>query len=465
MQLENSMLMYGIYNAETFEKLINTVHNINNTSLHERLFAGQQSSLTLRSLYANSLHLHHYSIHSLLYLRRVQDKYIALYKELITQLHICASTIRILAKGYLPISQVTPSKLREILNEVKTTIQTTNPDYDLVVDRRHPYHGMQLVTFDINKDKNLIIQFPVFIQPYTQQPLILYQSETVPVPIIDQNTQAQSYIHLQGHKPYITLNSETYISIRQQELRTCKRIGYEFYCKELFVVKHKSRYSFESMIYFSLDAETINGNCKFKFYYNKTDITSKVLDGGNEIILANWPNNKHIICNSSNDIPTKTPSHPYALVNKSVLCNCGIEVDNHFLLKSLAACENANSKLTMYFTINTAFVNDLDKFPNLTDSLELPVVKERTMFEQTLPISLNISKFDPTLLTASIDLKEFINSYTNHKEIFDLSERHDNTELNTNKKFFSDNYIVVVFMFISNKSFPTGYNFDCILTI
>ena len=54
MQLENSLLMYGIYNAETLEKLINTVHNIHNTSSHEGLFAGQQSSLTLRSLYANS---------------------------------------------------------------------------------------------------------------------------------------------------------------------------------------------------------------------------------------------------------------------------------------------------------------------------------------------------------------------------------------------------------------------------
>ena len=76
MQLENSMLMYGIYNAETLKKLINTVHNIHNTkSLHERLFAGQQSSLTLRSLYANSLGLHHYSINSLLYLRTVQDIY------------------------------------------------------------------------------------------------------------------------------------------------------------------------------------------------------------------------------------------------------------------------------------------------------------------------------------------------------------------------------------------------------
>ena len=61
MQLENLMLMYGIYNAETLGKLINTVHNIHSTtSSHERLFAGQHSSLTLRLLYAHSLGLHHY---------------------------------------------------------------------------------------------------------------------------------------------------------------------------------------------------------------------------------------------------------------------------------------------------------------------------------------------------------------------------------------------------------------------
>ena len=269
-QLENLMLMYGVYNTETLEKLINTVHNIRNTtSLQERLFVGQQSSLTLRSLYANSLGLHHYPINSLLYLRTVQDRYVALYRELTTQLYIYASAIRILAKGYLPISLVIPSKLREILNEVKTAIWTTDPDYDLVIDRLHLYYDIQLVTFGIGKEKNLIIQVPVFVQPSTEQPLILYQLETVPFPIIYQNTQAQSYTHLQVNRPYIGLNSETYISIRQQELRTCKRIGYEFYCKEHFVVKHKSRYSSESVIYFNLDAETIKENCKFKFYYKK----------------------------------------------------------------------------------------------------------------------------------------------------------------------------------------------------
>ena len=124
----------------------------------------------------------------------------------------------------------------------------------------------------------------------------------------------------------------------------------------------------------------------------------------------------------------------------------------------MAACENVNSKLTMYFTVNTAFVNYLDKFPNLTESFEFLIIKNRTTFEQTLPISLHFSKFDQTLLTASSDLKEFINSYTNHKEIFDLQERHDNT-LNTNKNVFLKLHHGYFYVHFCN-NFPTGYNFD-----
>ena len=162
-----------------------------------------------------------------------------------------------LAKGYLPNTLIKPAKLQEILTEVKRTLQITNPDYNLVLDRLHLCYDMPLVTFGIDKDMNLIIQFPVFVQLYTQKPLILYQLETVPVPVLDKNTNAQSYTHLQVRKPYITLNSETYISLRQQELRSCKRTGYEFYCEELFIVKHKSSYSCESAIYFNLTTDII----------------------------------------------------------------------------------------------------------------------------------------------------------------------------------------------------------------
>ena len=66
-------------------------------------------------------------------------------------------------------------------------------------------------------------------------------------------------------------------------------------------------------MYFNLGPDIVKENCKFAYYFSKNDITI-VLDGGNEIILPNWPDDKHIIYNVNNDIPVKIPSHPYVLV-------------------------------------------------------------------------------------------------------------------------------------------------------
>ena len=63
MHLEDSMVMYGIYNTETLEKLINTVHHIHNfTSPDEKLFAGQQGIALLQPIYTNLQGIQHYSI-------------------------------------------------------------------------------------------------------------------------------------------------------------------------------------------------------------------------------------------------------------------------------------------------------------------------------------------------------------------------------------------------------------------
>ena len=173
MHLEDYMVMYSVYNAETFKNLIHTVYCMHNSTMEiGKLFAGQLN--TAYTWYINAPGTQCYAIDSLLYLRTIRDKYIQMYKEFITQLHIHAKAIRILAKGYLSILLIMPIKLKEIIDAVKTTIQKTNPDYDLVMKRLHLYYDMKLVIFSIDRDLNLIIQFPIFIQPYTQQPLVLY---------------------------------------------------------------------------------------------------------------------------------------------------------------------------------------------------------------------------------------------------------------------------------------------------
>ena len=104
----------------------------------------------------------------------------------------------------------------------------------------------------------------------------------------------------------------------------------------------------------------------------------------------------------------------------------------------------------MYFTVNTAFVHYLDELDNLTDSLDILILMDKTTFEQTLPISLNASIFDIDLLTAPKTLKDFVHQYCHKKEISDFQERHnDNISDLPNKNFFLNNYIVDIFLFVT----------------
>ena len=256
---------------------------------------------------------------------------------------------------------------------------------------------MKLVTFGIDQDKNLIIQFPVFVAPYMQARLTLYQVETVPVPILDTNNKAESYMQLKIIKPYIALNDETYISLRSQELNTCKKIGYEYFCEELLVVKSKHKFSCTSAVYFNLNHE-IKQNCNFDYHFNKTDITPSVLVSGQNIVLENCPSYKRLICTYNNNIPANIPSHPYVLLDRNILCNSDIEAEDNFLLESLAACgENNIQKLEMFFTVNLAFLDHLKELPEVLDT---PIDRNWTHDKQILPISLEYFEINSSLLQA-----------------------------------------------------------------
>ena len=278
---------------------------------------------------------------------------------------------------------------------------------------------MKLVTFGIDNQRNLIVQFPVLVHPFMQNRLIMYQIETVPVPLLDENYEAQSYTQLKIDKPYIALNTETYIMLHTQELSTCKKIGYEYYCKDLFAVKNKTQYSCTSAIYFNLGSEIMKENCEFEFYFNKTDVKPTVLDGGYQTILANWPSYKKIMCSYNNNIPISIPSHPYVLMNRSILCNCDVEAESNLLLESLAACENSETKtdLEMYFTVNLAFIDYFDK---TIEELNIPILRNWTTQEQILPLSIEMFEISPNLLNTPNTLKDLANQCKNKLKILEI---------------------------------------------
>ena len=233
-----------------------------------------------------------------------------------------------------------------------------------------------------------------------------------------------------------------------EEFRTCKKIGYEYYCEELFVVKSKAKYSCTSALYFQLDRQMIKENCIFNYYYNKTDVKPSILDGGYEIVLANWPSFIAIVCSTHNNIPIEIPSHPYVLLNRTVLCNCIIEAESNFLLESIAACdpERDDVDLEMYFS--TAFLNYFDE---LISILDIPFFHNVTRQEHILPISLESDDFDEQLLSAPKTLRELVERYTQKKISF--NKQHETLDKeNENDNFIEisilDHLVFNIFIFV-----------------
>ena len=88
-----------------------------------------------------------------------------------------------------------------------------------------------------------------------------------------------------------------------------------------------------------------------------------------EVQISSWPT-----CSAlrgsfvQKDFPMARPlpSHPYVLVNRSILCNCHLQTGLNYLLKSLSSCDSG-AHFTMYFTVNSAFQHFMSEF-GLSDS-------------------------------------------------------------------------------------------------
>ena len=98
-------------------------------------------------------------------LTMVTEKYVKMYERFIEEQKLYSKAIRLLSKGYPPISLLPPSQLEKILKEVRIAIAKSNKNYDLVLTRLYLYYNMKLVTFVIDNQRNSIVQFPVFANP------------------------------------------------------------------------------------------------------------------------------------------------------------------------------------------------------------------------------------------------------------------------------------------------------------
>ena len=186
----------------------------------------------------------------------------------------------------------------------------------------------------------------------------------------------------------------------------------------------------------------IKENCDFYYYHNKTDVKPSVLNGEKQIILANWPSYKQIICTYNNNIPVDIPSHPEVLQDRNILCNCDIKAKNNFLLESLVTCnEHEKPNLEMYFTVNLPFMDYLEQ---LNETLTTPINRNWTKAKQPIPISLDSFPINPKLMHTPTMLKDFMEQYRENKMMIIKQNNPKSKFRKFTNSFLNDTLIFIV---------------------
>ena len=323
-KLDHDFLMFGDYEIQTTDGMIRLLGNLNNrTQYLEKIITGKDPT-TARNFLKNNLRGTEIFSHQVqMYMQAMRERYLRVPENLISELRLLLRSIAILSRGYLPPQLFSPTDIVRISQAALSMIKNKHPDYVLAIPQASSYYDMRLVTFGIDENDRLVVCFPIFVKDFSRKSMTLYQIETVPVPILDTNEEANSYSQAVINKPYIATNNDYYIQLEIEELFMCKQIKHIYFCEELFLVKHKTKHSCESALFYNLENAFVKQNCQFKYFYNTTVIPS-VLDGGSEIVLANMLNEKRLICTYDQGLAKPLPASPYVLVDRRLLCHCHI---------------------------------------------------------------------------------------------------------------------------------------------
>ena len=214
-----------------------------------------------------------YLVELQLFLELAKEEHVTKYKEVDKAGRKLLDAIVILSQRRLHRSLFPDQRLKDILTEADKMVKKNYPDYELAANHISHYRDMELVTFSVDKSYSLV---EIFYK----------HDQTVPLAGMDY-----------------------YIEIRTTVILMCKSIGYIYYYEELFVVKHKSKHSCASAIFYELGLQQVIKNCKLDYMYNAT-VPPVILDGGRDVLLANFHGPRSLKCTSVNGgLAKPAPEH------------------------------------------------------------------------------------------------------------------------------------------------------------
>ena len=126
------------------------------------------------------------------------NRYLMLYETILPELDHFLDALDTLSNNQLSHSVIHPKEMNDLITHVKGVLETTYPNYELIVSEVHDYYNLPFSTFAC-KDNTLIIHVSFYIKPINQESLYMYDITIIPVPyhmneeLIDETESKYTY--------------------------------------------------------------------------------------------------------------------------------------------------------------------------------------------------------------------------------------------------------------------------------
>ena len=262
-----------------------------------------------------------------------------LYDTILSELDHFLDVLDTLSNNQLSHSVIHPKEMNDLITHVKGVLETTYPNYELIVSEVHDYYNLPFSTFAC-KDNTLIIHVSFYIKPINQESLYMYDITTIPVPyhmneeLIDETESKYTYTKIKPTMEILALGRSSQINLGYNDLVHCIQYNIMFFCKQMFLIKTGNEYTCESAIYTYQNSKLIQQKCDIE-YYPELNPEPKVLNAGKYLLLGNFPLPWNYFWSKIDEIPKPIHGSNYVILKKTDLCQCSLTAGSWYIEQTL----------------------------------------------------------------------------------------------------------------------------------
>ena len=293
--------------------------------------------------------------------------------------------------------------MKVLISHVKEILNTRYPTYEL----------LQFTI--LNLYNTLVVHISFYIKPINQEPLLMYDIKTIPVPyymneeLIDESESKYTYTKIKPSTRLLAMGSNSQINLDYSQLVHCIQYNILFFCEQMFLKKLGNEHACKSAIYTHQNTKLIQQKCTIE-YYPHLDPEPDLLDAGNYLVLGNFPLPWNYFCSRTDEILKPLYGSPYVILKKLDLCQCSLTAGSWYLEANIAYCtQECSSKLTLFCTVNMATV-----VCQFQEKLKTDGITDLTLFTENIDFD---TKESNVIVEEDSNFLENTSPAVNYKEI------------------------------------------------